>query len=448
MLNILPGQRLLLLLSVLLALFIGIGVANFFLTGDWSRWLATVSTFIILLLLFDAVVLWRKNQQLVIHIERQLPQHFMVNQAATVTLNIRHNSKKPVQLSLFDHFPDTFVLSNQAIIEMPQTLTLSTEQYADVSYAVKPIQRGKGVFTGAQVRLFSPWKLWQLERFVAQKNSVKTYPDFRQIDTDSLLSENSQQHGSQVHQRQRGSGTDFSQLREYRVGDALNQIDYKATARMNKLISKEFQIERDQQVMILLDCSRRLRVFQSELSHFDYALNTSIYLARTILNQGDAVGLMSFGSTDISYSKPRKGRHSVNRLLNQVYDLEPSREAPDYIQAAEQLMVRQKRRSLVILMTNLQEEDSEAVKTMLRILQKRHIVLIANLKEDLLGQDLTINQIDDAIYYASRETYHSYRDKMLQNIKNKQLILLDTFPQGLTAKLINTYLNLKQSGTF
>lgn len=445
--NLLPNNRLLLLLAALTAVYGIMGIATFFTEWSVSSLLWIIATGAFALVAFDALQVWKHHRQTQWAAEREMPHHFIVGEPSKVTLHLSRADAAtvPLTLRIFDHLPPTFELLQKTL---PTVLTLLPGENAEIPYQVKPLQRGAASFSGVQLRLQSPWGLWQMNRFLTVEDAVKTYPDFRRLDDNDLLSDDAQSHGTLPHHRKRGSGTDFAELREYRVGDALNHIDHKASARMNKLITKSFQIERDQQVMILLDCSRRLRVFQSTLSHFDYALNTSIYLARTILNQGDAVGLMNFGSHEMRYSPAKKGRNSVNRLLNQVYDLTPSRQAPDYIRAAEQFMVRQKRRSLVIVITSLQEEDTESVKTMLRILQKRHLVLIANLKEELLGETLDVSDLDSAVYYAARETYHRYRNQMLHQISNKQLILLDTYPTSLTAKLLNLYLNIKQSGRF
>lgn len=459
MFNLLPSKRMIyagLGLVVLFSIISAVGAFGEFSETATHTLLLLLSAVVLVVLGIDAVRLFRNKATHQLHAERTMPHHFIVNGPASVVLQLTNKNHLPVTVEVFDHLPASFSLvgddeetdSEAKAHSMPFATTINPSEYAEMTYSVRPNQRGKALFERVQLRLQSQWGWWQFNHYIALADAVKTYPDFRKIDQEDLLSNTMQTHGSITHQRKRGTGTDFSQLREYRVGDALNHIDYKATARMNKLISKEFQIERDQQVMILLDCSRRLRKFQSGLSHFDYALNTTIFLARTVLNQGDAVGLMSFGSGDIRYCKPRKGRNSVNQLLNQVYDLDTSRDSPDYIKAAEQLMVRQKRRSLVILVTSLQEEDTDEIKTMLRILQKRHVVVIANLKETILGEDVSVRDLDDAIFYASRETYQHYRQQMLKQIQNKKLILLDTYPNALTARLINLYVNIKQSGIF
>ncbi|PID66147.1 MAG: hypothetical protein CR975_04460 [Gammaproteobacteria bacterium] len=442
-----PTKKTLWLLAVLLLWFFLFNTLSFFTGYALGLPLLAGALAVAALLLFDILTSFARQDGLPVGVQRNIPHYFIINAWESIELTVHNRSDKKLALSLFDHLPGTFHLSDNPPM-LPINLTLSANEQADIRYRIKPQQRGQHTFAGVQLRLSSRLGLWQKNVFLTLPATVKVYPDFRRLEQQELQSEQSHAQGNLSHQRQRGTGTDFDQLREYRMGDALNRIDHKATARLNKLISKEYQIERDQQVVILLDCSRRLRVFQDGLSHFDYALNTTVFLARTVLNQGDAVGLMNFGNADNRFVPPKKGRHRVNKILNSIYDLHTSHAAPDYIKAAKQLMVRQKRRCLVILLTSLQDEDSDAIKTMLRILQRRHLVLIANLKPEILNQPVDVHSLEDAIFYASRETYNNYRDKMLQHIREQKLILLDTPPQGLTTRLLNMYINIKQAGIF
>lgn len=450
MLKYLPSKR---ALWVLAALLSGVFVANtvsFITHYDLSVWLWIILAEAVAVFIFDLFSTYSGKKAFPLVISRKTPGCFIVNKTSTVELSVRNKSKQPVYLSLFDHLPVTFnLLDIDNKPAMPMTIGLAANEVATIRYQVKPWKRGAATFAGVQIRLDSALRLWQKEVFLTQQQEdVKVYPDFRRIDQDDILSFYSKADGNISQQRQRGSGTDFAQLREYRIGDALSRIDPKASARFNKLISKQYQIERNQKVMILLDCSRRLRMFQAQLSHFDYALNTTVFLARSVLQQGDAVGMMSFGNNTPRYVAPKKGRHSISQILNSIYDLETSHNAPDYVEAARQFMTHQKRRCLVIMLTSLQDEDTESIKTLLRILQKRHLVLIANLKPSILSDPVDIRSLEDAIFYASRETYNRYRDQMLQHIGEQKLILLDSYPQLLTARLINLYLNIKSSGVF
>ena len=141
------------------------------------------------------------------------------------------------------------------------------------------------------------------------------------------------------HQRRRGEGSEFHQLRDYRPGDSLRQVDWKATARCRRLISRDYQDEQDQQVVCLLDCGRRMRSLDGRLSHFDHTLTALLLLAYVALRQGDAVGLLTFAGPE-RWVPPRKTRGTLDRLMAAVHDLEPGLEPTDYLAAAQAALSR------------------------------------------------------------------------------------------------------------
>ena len=177
----------------------------------------------------------------------------------------------------------------------------------------------------------------------------------------------------------------FTSYVEYRRGDSLRQIDWRATSRLRKLISREYQEERDQQIIFLLDCGRRMRTKDGALSHFDHTLNAVLLLSYVALKQGDAVGFMAFGGPQ-RWLKPVKGAHQVNTLLNQVYDLHPTNRASDYIKAAQDLAVLHKKRALVVLASNLRDDDISELDPAVSLLSRHHLLLMANLREALLDE--------------------------------------------------------------
>jgi len=256
----------------------------------------------------------------------------------------------------------------------------------------------------------------------------------------------------QVHQLgiklapRRGDGLEFHQLREYRSGDALRQVDWKATARHSKLISKEYQEERDQQVLFLLDGGRRMRSQDGALSHFDHALNAVLLLAYVALKQGDSVSALSFGSQRI-WLAPMRGVSAINRLLQEVYRLQCGLHAADYVSAAEEVLRTQRKRALVVLLTNLREEDEDLAPA-LKLLRKRHVVLLANLREvalDPIRED-PIHDFSDALQYAGTMDYligHRERHRTLARLAN---VAIQTTPAELPIAVVNSYWQIKRSG--
>jgi uncharacterized protein (DUF58 family) len=182
------------------------------------------------------------------------------------------------------------------------------------------------------------------------------------------------------------------QLSEYRAGDAVRHIDWRATLRLGKPIVREFQDERDQCVMLLVDCGRRMRADDRSAAigttHFDQVLNAVMLLSYVALKQGDAVGAMTFGTPagqERSFT-PRKGAQALNALMGQLYDVQPTPTHSDYVAAAQMLLRRQHKRALIVVLTNFRDEDSRELGHALRLLRPRHLVLLASLRERIVGE--------------------------------------------------------------
>jgi len=247
--------------------------------------------------------------------------------------------------------------------------------------------------------------------------------------------------------RRRGEGMEFHQLREYRQGDALRAIDWKATARTGRLISREYEEEKDQRVLLVVDCGRRMASKDGELSHFDHTLNAALLLAHVALRQGDAVGMLTMGGVG-RYCEPRKSVGAIHAILNQAYDIEPTLAVPDYQQAARDVMARERRRSLVVLLTNLRDEDDESLASALGLLRTRHLVVLASLREAILGRALTarVDSFDRAVTHAAAADYLAGRERAFRRLGNAGAVTLDVEPEQLPIALVNRYLGLKREG--
>ena len=231
--------------------------------------------------------------------------------------------------------------------ELPVRLALEPGEYARVRYSITPLRRGLAEFGRVCCRVTSNWGLWEKNYYYGETQQSRIYPNYKPLFRSSFVGSEQlyADLGLQLRQR-RGEGTDFHQLRDFRVGDSLRQVDWRATARFQKPISREYQEERDQQVVFLLDCGRRMRARDGEISHFDHALNALLISAFVALRQGDSVGLLSFAGQS-RWVAPIKGRFQVSRLLDQIYDLDSSPATSDYLDVAQQLITHQPRRSLL-----------------------------------------------------------------------------------------------------
>ncbi len=355
------------------------------------------SVFMVILFLIAILDLSIGFKSRQVKIKRSLPNNLSNGAWIKVNLEISHKFKKPAIIQIFDHFPHT-----ANVKQLPLNVELIPGKLSKISYRLQPVQRGDIEFGRIQYRCQSPLSLWHLNKFSGTSSSVKVYPDFAEIKKYILLGldDRTGQLGIKLQQR-RGVGLEFHGLRKYRIEDSMRQVDWKATSKKRELISREYQDERDQQILFMLDCGRRMRAKDENLSHFDHALNSMLLLSYVALHQGDAVGLMSFSGTKNVWLNPKKGSGRINTILNTVYNLQVCPNESDYSSAAKVFFNRHKKRSLVILISNSRDENIEELSAALSLLKKRHLVLFANLREEILDQimEKPITNFDQAISY-------------------------------------------------
>ncbi len=430
-----PSRR---TLALLLAWF-GLGIAASLSSDFGPLWLAS-GVAIAGIVLLD--VLWTQWTR-VPDLARTLPSVLPMGVWSPVALSLENTSRRSIALRLFDHHPP-----EMAIEGLPVELVLAPQTRTRIDYRLRPLARGRHRFEPAQIRMRSRLGLVERHAKTGPVQEVRAYPNFRASIGYELLALENRTGALGIRRRpRRGEGLDFHQLREYRAGDSLRQIDWKSTARLGKTISREYQDERDQQILFLLDCGRRLRAKDGDRSHFDAVLDAVLLTAHVAMRQGDAVGLMTFGG-ERRWLAPRKGSSHLNRLLNAVYDLEPSSQAADFNSAARDLVTRARKRALVILISNVRDEDTEELQMSLRLLSRRHLVLLASLREEGLAEALRapVRRLEDATRVASVHLYLEQRKRALQQLGHAGAILLDGRAAELPVALVNRYLDVKAAG--
>lgn len=432
---IIPARR----LFYLVGLNTGLGLVASVYPEALPFWYG-VAGFSVLLSLIDAISVVREPA---IEAQRFVPHSLPLGIKRVIRLHLVNHSKRRLDLQLFDHYPLEVTATG-----FPLAVSLSPQQFVDAHYEITAIERGKLSFPTLQMRVLSPQKLWWHDRKLALLSEVKVYPNFAAVAQYALLAvDNHLSHLGIMKKRRRGEGQDFHQLREYREGDSLRQIDWKASARMRKPISREYQDERDQEIIFMLDCGHRMLAKDDALSHFDHTLNAILLVTYVALKQGDAVGLGTFAGTS-RWLPAHKGMHNVQHMLNTLYDIQPTTQAPDYAQAATELLVRQKKRSLVILLTNLRDEDLDDLLPAVHLLRKRHLVLLASMREQAIENALEnpLDTTEDVLKRAALEHYIKQRELSLERIRAAGIRCLDVSPPHLSVQLINQYLDIKRSG--
>ena len=441
-----PSRRLLLLLTVWVILGLLTAVAGII---EWPKtvelrfvfWSYAIVLGIIAMLDYFIAKYTQPN----LKVTRTLDPHLALGVRQKVTVKVSNQSTRQQQLWLTDS------PSSQLQIQgLPVEAQIAPGEHVVVHYRVIPLQRGLAEFGQVCCRIMSSLKLWEKNTYYCEPETAKIYPNYKPlfqssfINSDLLYSD----WGVQLSQR-RGEGTDFRQLRDFRVGDSIRQIDWRATARFNRPISREYQEERDQQVIFLLDCGRRMRAKDGDISHFDHALNALLLSAFVALRQGDKVGLLSFAGQP-RWVPPIKGRHQISRLLDQIYDLDSSLATSDYLEVAQQLMSRQSKRSLIILISSIEPEDRDDLSKAAKMLSQHHLVLVASMRQQALteAQYNEVESIDDALRYCGASQQMQKQASMLAALRSDNVIVADTQPSYMHSALISEYMALKRGGAF
>ncbi len=440
-----PSRLLLIWLALLLVIGIVLGTLraldvaapSSLLSINWGLLLALLA-----LAILDAIRLQRLPSP---RVRRQMRGSLALGRWSEVRLEIVHDFPQPLNIQVFDHVPNGLSFEN-----LPLSVELKPGQHSEAGYRLRPLKRGHFTFDRCEINLPSPLGLWSGKRLLSVTDHTRVYPDFARLYGGQLLAVDNWLSQLGIRQRQRrGQGLEFHQLREFREGDSLRQIDWKATARQRTPIAREYQDERDQQIIFMLDCGRHMRSQDDELSHFDHALNACLLLSYVALRQGDAVGLSTFASDQPFYLAPVKGTNQLNVLLNRVYNLNSTQRSADYQAATNQLLARQKRRALVVLMTNLRDEDDEELITAVNRLNKQHRVLVASLKEGVLDslREAPVQTWSEALSYCGTVDWLNARAELHERLSAHGVSVVEARPDRLGPTLVTRYLSWKKAGT-
>jgi uncharacterized protein (DUF58 family) len=256
---------------------------------------------------------------------------------------------------------------------------------ASLSYTVTPQQRGDLTLGPVALRLDGPLGLCARQLTLPRTDLVKVYPDLAALSRDALKLARAHAEESRRVIKRPAEGREFESLREYRRGDDRRAFDWKATARRGKPMVRVNQPERNQTVLLLLDCGRHMAGEVLGRKKLEHAVDAALRLSKVSLDQGDQVGVMSFGATVRSWLPPRRGLDQLRAIANDLYRVQASLEESDYGAALDRAFQRRSRRALVVVLTDLLDLDTSAVlvkRTLMLV--PRHLPLVASLLDEEL----------------------------------------------------------------
>lgn len=430
-----PTSRLLMLaLAWLLLATVVVGVPALMMT--WL-WLGVACGGVVL----TDGVMGRLGKKL--ELQRRLPGRFALGEAGEVRLVIRNESDSPAKVEIFDGIPQRAEAPT-----LPWSGEVPAKREIRIFHPVTLKERGEAVFGPVHLRRLSALGFWTRKSLHLADETVKVYPNYEPVIRFALLAMQHRESPMGIVRRPRaGSSRDFHQLRDYRDGDPLGQIDWKASSRRQMLISRDYQEQRNQSIVFLLDTGRRMRALDGGVPQFDHILNAILLVAHVALRQGDQVSVKSFGGSD-RWLPPVKGSHAMPVLLNHLYDYQTTPAPSDFSGAVEQLMVRQRRRSLVILLTNLRGEDGKELVPALQVLKSRHLVLLASMRERAVEDAISepVGSFPAALKFLAADRYVQERREILASLGASGVLTLDSTAQNFAIALANSYFDIKAAG--
>lgn len=397
------------------------------------------------MLLFDLIVLaltiwdgWRVKPHRV-KIERQVASRLSIGRDNLVSLSVEAG-KTTAEVRIYDKYPIAFGISS-----MPLAAKLPPNTSQQLSYTVHPSERGEYIWKDIQVRQLSPWRLawhnWQ----IPQEQKVAVYPDLMGLRSLSirLTLESS---GSMRRARRMGIGTEFSELREYGIGDDPRFIDWKATARRGQPLVRVLEPEQEQTLIILLDRGRLMTSQVKGLTRFDWGLNATLALALAGLHRGDRVGVGVFDRQVQTWIPPERGQAHLNHLIERLTPIQPEMLEPDYLGAVTTLVNQQTRRALVVVITDI--VDSTASSELLAALGRltpRYLPFCVTLRDPQVDQQAhTVTEDLPSTYErAVALDLIAQRQMAFSTLKQRGVLVLDAPANQITNELVDRYLQLK-----
>ncbi len=427
--------------STLLACYGVIGV--FLVAGIWVPSLTAVA--FAANILVAAVALYdlrRTPAPANVDILREVSEVLSVGTKNRVTLRLLNQGTTPLDIEVVDDVPRPSRCEG-----LPFRVELLPRKEIEATYHIVPQRRGQNRFQAVHFRYRSRWGLWTRSVKRSLESHVRIYPDIRTVRRFDLLARRNRlsEMGLKLW-RLKGREGEFERLREYRREDEIRHIDWNATAKHRRLISREFTTERNQNIVILLDCGRSMFNETEGISHLDRGLNASIILSYIALGQGDNLSLLAFSNRIERFVGPVRGKPAIQSLIRQTYDLEPRLEASDYGLAIEDLLRRQRKRALVLMITYaLDEQHLASIGRYLRNAVKSHLILcvflrdlpLLNLAEQVPSTDLEAYQV------AAAAEMLASQDRRIAELRSTGIHVTEVTPNELAAVVINQYLDIK-----
>jgi len=393
--------------------------------------------------IFDA---WNSRLPAPVRIERHFGARFAVGAETEVRIEIANHTARDISLIVKDEYPPQMKLSGarEARVEV------EAQTSAALVYELTPPKRGRFEFGSIAVRFLSRWRLVWGQTRVDASIAVKVYPNMRRAREVELRALGTRSFVAARRKSQwRGEGREFESLRDYVRGDEMRHISWTATARRGRLVTRQYQMERDQTILIMLDAGRLMTARIESETKLDSAVHAALALMSAAARAGDNAGLLVFGRRVKAFLPPKRGAEHLDAALEALHAIEPEMIEPSYSRAFEFAAANSRRRSLVVVLTDLvDEEGSRELLTSLKLLRPRHLPLVVTIADrDLKAVVREMPENERELFTQSvAEEIMYQREAALRLVESQGGLALDVTAAALAPKLLETYLRVKERG--
>ena len=381
-----------------------------------------------------------------IEVRREFGGRFAIGGITSVAIHVSNAGTTEMRLRLKDEYPPEMRLGG----ERGADFILDPATTAEFSYDLTPPRRGNYQFGRTAVRFLSRLGLVWCQAELGGEQRVKVYPNMRRAREIELKALGARSFlAIQRRAVRRGEGREFESMRDYVRGDELRHISWTATARRSRLTTRQYQIERDQTVIIAIDGGRLMTGRIGDETKFDTAIHASLALMSACARAGDNCGLIVFGRRVKKYLPPRRGVEHLDAVLEALHDLEPELIEPSYARAFQFIASSSKKRAFVVILTDLvDKESSRELISSLKLLRPRHLPLVATIGDRDLNAAVSRPPADIKEVFtqsAAEEIIHQ-RESALRIVESLGGLALDVTTQTLGPKLLESYLKVKDRG--
>jgi len=408
------------------------------------RWLALAYDLVLLAVaIFDG---WNSRLPSRVRIERHFGGRFAVGAETEVRIDIANQTPRDLTLVVKDEYPPQLKLTGAR--EAP--LQVEAQTSLSLAYGLTPPKRGRFEFGLIAVRFLSRWGLVWKQAHVGEPIAVKVYPNMRRAREAELKALGARSFVAARRKSQwRGEGRDFESLRDYVRGDEMRHISWTATARRGKLVTRQYQMERDQTILIALDAGRLMTARIENETKLDSAVHATLALMSAAARAGDNAGLLVFGRKIKAFLPPKRGAEHLDAALEALYAIEPEMIEPSYSRAFEFISANSRRRALVVLITDLvDEEGSRELLSSLKLLRPRHLPLVVTIADRDLKAVVREppEDVREMFTQSVAEEIIHLREAALRLVESQGGLALDVTAAVLVPKLLETSLRVKERG--